>query len=324
MTTYPLASICLVSYNQEKYIEQALDGAFKQTYPNLEIIISDDCSSDNTFKIIKKKIDSYQGPHKVIVNRNEYNLGPRENFNKVLYELSHGEFLFIAAGDDICEENRVSYCIEIMTKHPEVTSLSCASCPINETGEKIAAPPEDTLNSGTYSIFTLADYCHLNLLIFSGDSRVLRREVINKFPPLRYSFSEDIFLFIRSLYLGEIAFIREPLSLYRQHDSSIMGQHRSSQNKRRKVSKEELKHFYDTTARQLREDLKYALKKGYIDTIYFSYIENKIEWVIEILKPQDPSLQYNSFILRCFRKTRKITNHLFEIIERNLQWTNQR
>ena len=69
----PLITFLVYSYNQENNIRKALDGALSQTYSPLEIIVSDDCSSDKTFDIIKEVTDAYQGPHKLIVNRNEKN-----------------------------------------------------------------------------------------------------------------------------------------------------------------------------------------------------------------------------------------------------------
>lgn len=53
MEKLPLVSVCLIAYNQEKYVEKAIDSIFAQTYSPLEIILSDDCSTDNTLIIIK-------------------------------------------------------------------------------------------------------------------------------------------------------------------------------------------------------------------------------------------------------------------------------
>ncbi len=49
----PLVSVIIISYNHEKYIEQCLEGVFSQTYTNIELIIRDDASKDNTQQIIK-------------------------------------------------------------------------------------------------------------------------------------------------------------------------------------------------------------------------------------------------------------------------------
>lgn len=316
---YPLASFCVIAYQEEKYIREAIESAFNQDYPNLEIILSDDGSSDKTFEIMQEMADSYHGPHKIILNRNDPNLGPRDHYCKVLYELAKGEFIFIADGDDISLPNRTKHSVNYLLDHPEVSSLSYGSQFIDEDSNAIDTPWIYQLNSGNISVFSLADYCFLNLLIFSDDSRVFRRNVIESFPPLKYPFAEDIFLFIRCLYVGQIAFVREPLVQYRQRNSSIMGKHRN----RKKVTKEDIIKYNNTSARQLKEDYQHALDNGFIDRKYAKEIERKIDWVIDQLKPnKNQTVKFNSKTLKVIRKFHSICNHIFEIIERNLQWTN--
>ncbi len=92
MTTHesPLVTFALLSYNQERFTKEALEGVCAQTYSPLEIVISDDCSSDRTFSIISEMVDVYQGPHAIISNRNRKNLGIGANINRVM-ELTRAE-----------------------------------------------------------------------------------------------------------------------------------------------------------------------------------------------------------------------------------------
>ena len=71
MNDKPKVSFCIISYNQERYIKEAIESAFAQEYENLEIIISDDASSDSTPFIIKEMVENYKGSHEVIYNLNE-------------------------------------------------------------------------------------------------------------------------------------------------------------------------------------------------------------------------------------------------------------
>jgi glycosyltransferase involved in cell wall biosynthesis len=96
----PLVTFALFAYNQERYIREAIEGAFSQDYGNLEIILSDDCSSDNTFSIIQEMAENYSGPHRIVINRNSRNLNVAGHFN-VVAEMSKGELLIASAGDDI-------------------------------------------------------------------------------------------------------------------------------------------------------------------------------------------------------------------------------
>ena len=99
----PLVSFCITCYNQERYIGDALSGAFAQTYRPIEIVISDDCSTDNTQSIIEKKIAEYRdrgGDCAVIFHRNERNLGNLGNWLG-FGRLAHGAIRVKADGDDI-------------------------------------------------------------------------------------------------------------------------------------------------------------------------------------------------------------------------------
>ena len=127
----PLVSFCILTYNQEKFIEDAIKGALSQEYDNLEIIISDDGSTDRTYDIAKNLIDNYKGPHKVILNRNNPNLGIREHCNKLLYELAKGEYILLAAGDDISAPERTKEYVNLFEKFPQVTSISCKSLEVD-------------------------------------------------------------------------------------------------------------------------------------------------------------------------------------------------
>ena len=97
----PLVSYVLTAYNIEDFIEESVKCAFAQDYENLEIGLSDDCSSDNTFQIMKKMAEKYDGPHRIILNRNEHNMGISQHMSKCYIELANGEIIIVAHGDDI-------------------------------------------------------------------------------------------------------------------------------------------------------------------------------------------------------------------------------
>ncbi len=96
----PLASILLIAFNQQATVAQAIAGALAQTYSPLEIVASDDASSDRTFAAMEAALAGYAGPHRVRLNRNPRNLGIGAHLSH-LVSLSHGELLFVAAGDDV-------------------------------------------------------------------------------------------------------------------------------------------------------------------------------------------------------------------------------
>lgn len=102
----PLVTFALFAYNQEKYIHQAVEGAFSQTYSPLEIILSDDCSSDRTFEIMEEMAREYRGPHLVRVRQNSVNVATALHVQYAFNE-SSGRLFVVAAGDDISMPDRV-------------------------------------------------------------------------------------------------------------------------------------------------------------------------------------------------------------------------
>ncbi len=97
----PRISVLVVTYNQEKFIEKALDSLLSQRDYIYEICVSDDCSKDNTWNILKEYSQQYPGLFKL--NRNEQNLGIFENVEKT-WTMPSGDMVYRVAGDDECGE----------------------------------------------------------------------------------------------------------------------------------------------------------------------------------------------------------------------------
>jgi glycosyltransferase involved in cell wall biosynthesis len=112
---YPLVSIGVPVFNGEKGLARALDSLLGQDYPNLEIIISDNGSTDATPEICRKYA---QKDSKVRYYRSEENHGAIWNFNRVA-ELASGKYFMWAAHDDLRAPSFVSACVEKMEQNPE-------------------------------------------------------------------------------------------------------------------------------------------------------------------------------------------------------------
>ena len=109
----PLVTFALFAYNQEQYIREAVEGAFSQTYEPLEIILSDDCSSDRTFEIMQEMSAAYEGPHEVRVRRSIANVGTLAHLLNAAKE-SKGKIFVVAAGDDISLPERTAVMAQTM------------------------------------------------------------------------------------------------------------------------------------------------------------------------------------------------------------------
>ena len=119
MDKRPLVSFCITCYNQERYIVDTLNAALKQTYRPLEIVISDDCSSDGTNEVIQSHVEMYRkngGDIPIVYNRNLKNLGNLGNW-LLFGGLAHGELLVKADGDDYSLPERCAKIVEAWTRN---------------------------------------------------------------------------------------------------------------------------------------------------------------------------------------------------------------
>jgi len=216
----PLVTFALISYNQEQYIEEALKSALAQTYTPLEIVVSDDCSPDNTYQIIKDIEKNYQGPHELKISQNEKNLGLAGNVNKV-WEMASGELVVFQAGDDISLSHRVFTLVEAWCSRNLKPDLVYSGVKfIDEKGEVIGentvvsldAPDIDDTITGKKTF------------VAGGCAAAYSRALHWKTGPLGENvIAEDFVYSFRAMLGNGIVGLPEPLVLYRQNPESIIG-----------------------------------------------------------------------------------------------------
>ena len=208
----PLASIILLTFNQENLVEESIDSLLNQTYSPLEIIISDDLSSDRTREKIRSKISQYHGPHEIKIVFNDTNVGLCQNINQAI-EHCKGEFIFAAAGDDISLPNR---CEIVMTewlklnKQPGLIATDAYDMAID--GHILGIKKTSILQEykGLQDWMKRPPY-------FFGSSHSWSRNFLNKFPPLNPKMmAEDHLMVFRALISDGGHTISEPLVKHRR------------------------------------------------------------------------------------------------------------
>lgn len=124
----PLVSVIVITYNSEKFVLETLDSIYVQSYPNIELIITDDFSSDNTVQICKTWLDEHS---ERFVNSKlvtvEKNSGISPNCNRGV-AASNGQWIKIIAGDDCLERNTIEAYVQHIAKNPEITCLYSNVC----------------------------------------------------------------------------------------------------------------------------------------------------------------------------------------------------
>ena len=220
----PLMSFVIIAYNQEQFIREAVVGALSQTFSPLEIIISDDCSSDRTFEIIKEVVSKYDGQHEIILNRNEQNLGLAAHLNKVI-EFVNSDFVILAGGDDISMPERAQLSWDILNENLDCTAISFSTVTFENEYRTIVTPSELVNSYKKYSIEHLIQNCNLHV---NGAARTFRKSIFELFGPLRPETpTEDSTVLLRCLLAGSVINHDHPLVFYRIHGNNYF----SSDNK---------------------------------------------------------------------------------------------
>ncbi len=206
MEREPLISIALCTYNGEKFLREQLDSVISQTYRNLEIIVVDDRSSDETVRIL----DDYarqDGRFNVFIN--EENLGYTKNFAKAL-SLCTGAFIAICDQDDVWRDDKISLQLKKMPGHELVYHDSEF---IDENGVSMHYRISDKFHF--YRGREPEVFLFLNCV--SGHSVMINRSLLKETLPFPDGFHYDQWLAFIATSRGPIDFIQEPLVKYRQH-----------------------------------------------------------------------------------------------------------
>lgn len=156
-----LVSIIMPSYNTAKYISYSIESVLNQTYKNWELIIIDDCSTDNTDEIIKK----YNSEERIKYLKNEKNSGAAISRNRGLKE-AKGKWIAFLDSDDLWKPEKLANQIRFMKKNNIYFSYTCYN-EINENGDNTGVyvrGPKKITKTGMYN------YCWMGCLTVMYDA----------------------------------------------------------------------------------------------------------------------------------------------------------
>lgn len=210
----PLASLLLLSYQHEAFIADAVRSALNQTYSPLQIVISDDCSSDATWDIITRECKGYAGPHQILLNRNPERLYLKHW--RHIQPMLAGRYIILGCGDDIFMPNRVAANVEaFQSTGASVVTSNCVS--INEKDSVLGLFQDPKIE---HDVSLNAFFEKGVTVMFHGASMAWDREAIDRFGPLPVMRNIDWLIPFRGLLLGGNHYIQAPLMSYRFHDGN--------------------------------------------------------------------------------------------------------
>lgn len=213
-SNFPRVTVLMPTYNDERYIEEALRSVLFQTMPNFELIIIDDASIDQTSAILAKFAKQDK---RIRFFRNKKNLGLTKSLN---IGLKHVRSKYIARidGDDICKKERLEKQVVYMIDHPECDFLATRAVVISEAAKRIKK---------TKAIFKDIDIKRYLLDIgspFVHSSMMMRKETLDELGGYNEDWptKQDYELWLRAAFANKkFACLNEPLVFLRFHKDSL-------------------------------------------------------------------------------------------------------
>jgi len=237
----PIVSIIVPNFNHEAFLEQRLESVFNQTYQNFEVILLDDCSTDNSKEILSKYAKNPKVSHCIF---NETNSGNTFiQWNKGI-ALAKGEFIWIAESDDFCELNFLEVLIQPMLQNNKVVLSYCQSNRVNEKGS-VTGNWLDHTNDLDTELF-LSDFIMKGnefierFLIYknvipNASALVFRKdEVLNKIGSLNTNstlkYCGDWLFYFQLAANKEISYHAKLLNNFRYHSGSVIANATRNEN----------------------------------------------------------------------------------------------
>jgi len=216
----PRVSIGLPVFNGEAYLCQALDSLLGQTYPDFELIISDNASTDHTQEIC---LDYASREKRITYLCNSENLGAANNYNRLVHAAS-GEYFKWQAADDVCAPQFLQRCIEVLDQERE-TVLCYPRTTIIDENNSLLEPYPDDLNLTDPSPSRRYAKFHLHFRTLEKCNSIfgmIRIEALRKTRLIGSFRASDMILLAELALLGKFYELPEYLFFRRDHPQSSM------------------------------------------------------------------------------------------------------
>ncbi len=221
----PLVSVIIPNYNHAKYLDERIQSVLNQTYQNLEVIILDDVSTDNSKDVIEKYRNA---SHVSQIVYNEENSG--STFKQWLkgMELAKGNLIWIAESDDSCEKEMLERLVDEFSKDKDLVLAFCNSVIIDENGNKkhVIQNKDWQKNIHTSGKNFIHDYLYIDNLIYNASSALFAKDValnINR-QYTQYKGSGDWLFWIEICEQGNVSMLKRPMNMFRKHFGNVTTQ----------------------------------------------------------------------------------------------------
>lgn len=212
----PLVSVVLPAYNHARYVAQSIASVSSQTYPNIELVVIDDGSTDGTAAVISECLVNFPVPARFIVRKNQ---GAPATLNEGA-TLARGQYLAFLNSDDYYAPDRIASLVEDVVRTGASWGFSLVSNVVRDSRSDILQKQRNFMGTQPHS-FTLVEY---NIAVTSGNLFVERDFffALGGFRDYRYNHDWDFCL--RAAAIAEPAVVDRPLYFYRVHSTNTIAE----------------------------------------------------------------------------------------------------
>lgn len=223
----PLVSVIVPNYNYARYLPDRMESILNQTLQDFEVILLDDCSTDNSVEVM----DRYRNnPHVSQIVRNDHNSGsPFVQWEKGL-ALARGRYVWIAEADDLAEPHLLEREVAVMEHNPGVVLTIGMSRIIDADGVDMGqCEYDDSPADGEVRVYRGKDFIQHKMLggnrCYNASMALFRRSAWEGISDKRYlkmRYNGDWDFWIQIAVQGDVAVVQENLSKFRKHGGSTI------------------------------------------------------------------------------------------------------
>jgi glycosyltransferase involved in cell wall biosynthesis len=309
-------SILIPTFNRAKRLKKAIESGLSQDYENLEIVVSDNNSTDNTYEIITEFLEDKRFKY----YKNNTNIGMVNNWKKGIFELISGDYFIILNDDDyLIKNDYISKAVKIIEENKDISLVQSYGYHCEKNNAKKVELPFLEVEDGKIVFMQLFKRKHIT----SNVSNILfNRKLVMKSNSLsnKYNLCTDMEMFLKLCLFGKVGLVKEFSSVYNIHHQNLM----------KKIDYNYIVNVVDYIINPYRCALKYnKLSKAeniYWESIIFRMFRNclfnvkyhfpeKYDETIKILKVKDEKI-LNQVLNDKIYKILKFSDtlHFFRII----------
>ena len=242
----PLVSVIIPVYNHEKYVQETIKSIINQTYKNIELLLLDDGSKDNSFaKALGLKEECEKRFVRVVMETKE-NEGTKATTNK-LFELASGKYVYLIASDDLAKPNAIQKELEFLENNPDYVLAVGDDEVIDKDGILQNVPTaKENISRARKINFKSDDFGNYATLFFIGNhvpnGYLMKKSILDKCGELTDEAPlEDWWLMLHFAKYGKIKYIDEIMLSYRIHGENTFTKDKRMRQMARQTFKNEVK-----------------------------------------------------------------------------------